>query len=1094
MVHVQQSILLPPIYLKLTPHYHSPMHMLILITDAIMHVLSEEDPSLFFLDQEDIPLLVSLAVNGFGVDQDKNLDLQLNALQILLELTSSHTIFDHSRVGSTCSALLDLVSAQDSTSTLRIRACTTLGNIVRNSNEARLYLIQLDAPKILCQMLFDETKLDSTQGLVEVHQIVRVLAALCGYVFAPMPKVYTSGFASFGIEGEVLERFLGLMVVCCNGLRDSVPKAHDHRLFLNILTEINLGLTLCCKPTQSLVSLYYRTTITHKALPLILDLAQTNEAGSEDLLKAMGFQGGLSEMRLACASDIKPALQLEEWYNMNESMRSVQLVLDFAVVKTGLEAYSLTPEDVWDSLDSEDSLLLEKRKSASSVESGFSLFKRQTSTDSSSAGGVFSHAKLLRQSSDSSSASTLQRQSSDATVGSQPVYSDLLKRGQNSLPWLKDTIDGFFTQEPLHPARLARKQSISMLNSDGKVTLNRHTLSNAVSEITSVGPTKWLEGLTNNKSNEDYDRLVKAVREQSPAAKFVESVISPDRGYSTGIDFLDDVLRLNDDMNKSAKEFFTVALEASAYCTTKSRRGVGMLGLEQVLPEKLQAVLRKQFPSALQRRFAVFPVNYFSDHDLMGFPSRPRVLEFPRRSYLTFPYSKMLPRLVQGVNADADALLEGAFVDLELQEGVQGVPIVGVCFKDSHLSGNMHAKFVDSLMHHSEITSVCFSHSGPPSGSLLKRLVDPPTSSSSTNAVHGEDIARLFGDLSARVNWCTFDNVLTASSVSMVAMVLRSRNHSGLEGVAITRHGFTANELEPIIRYLGSLYANSVLESPALPKKTSLHTLKYIDLTGNYLGDSGAVQVLQALTNSACAVEALDLSMCKISKGRNLVDALIGAPDEASTYKRDAEGQARLRGGLLATNKAFKALYLGKNSLSAGACARLLFALSHSGARSSSPVPAMAASPLLFEASLEILDLDDNALKGRVFEQAVVSAVAFSPRIKEFGFAGSNVLSNMVDICPAVEMSKSMQFMRFQVESKTKNAETRRYMQRIESALEQNRVEWMKMQEQFSKSKKAALVKEASDKVRKGLEWGVVEFWEIDMFWWQERRIKREYY
>ena len=114
-----------------------------------------------------------------------------------------------------------------------------------DSSEARLYLIQLDAPNILCSILNDESKLDSTEGLVEVHQIIRVLASLCGYVFAQLPKVFTGGFASFGVEGGVLERFLGIMIACNNGLQESVPKAHDHRLFLNILTEINHGTAKC---------------------------------------------------------------------------------------------------------------------------------------------------------------------------------------------------------------------------------------------------------------------------------------------------------------------------------------------------------------------------------------------------------------------------------------------------------------------------------------------------------------------------------------------------------------------------------------------------------------------------------------------------------------------------------------------------------------------------------------------------------------------------------------------------------------------------------------------------------------------------------
>ncbi len=59
-------------------------------------------------------------------------------------------------------------------------------------------------------------------------------------------------------------------------------------------------------------------------------------------------------------------------------------------------------------------------------------------------------------------------------------------------------------------------------------------------------------------------------------------------------------------------------------------------------------------------------------------------------------------------------------------------------------------------------------------------------------------------------------------------------------------------------------------------KMSISQALKWLDLHGNALGDSGCAQVIRALTVADCAIESLDLSSNGIGKGKETLEALVG--------------------------------------------------------------------------------------------------------------------------------------------------------------------------------------------------------------------------
>lgn len=301
----------------------------------------------------------------------------------------------------------------------------------------------------------------------------------------------------------------------------------------------------------------------------------------------------------------------------------------------------------------------------------------------------------------------------------------------------------------------------------------------------------------------------------------------------------------------------------------------------------LQKVLDRYFPSRLQQ-LELVPLTLYNGLDFRPF-AKPdfRALLMPSRRYFSFQREgRVIDRIVRKFGSECDTW--------------------ALCFNESSYEGEFCTSLLERLHRCPKVRSLCFA-ARPGSSEYMET-----------------DVAYLVGNLPVSVRHMSFDAVLSRPALQILGVVLRTKSSShklqspglALTGLAIRNHTHLRPEdFTPLLDFLrkdgldsatgstqgggvGSAGEEALDEAPNhSPMATAPSTeakfipppmirtasllayrgLKWLDLSGNKLGDGGCAEVVKALY--VChSIEALDLSGNLIKTASLFLDALVG-PD-----------------------------------------------------------------------------------------------------------------------------------------------------------------------------------------------------------------------
>jgi len=251
----------------------------------------------------------------------------------------------------------------------------------------------------------------------------------------------------------------------------------------------------------------------------------------------------------------------------------------------------------------------------------------------------------------------------------------------------------------------------------------------------------------------------------------------------------------------------------------------------------------------------------------------------------------------------------------------------------------------------------------------------------------------LFRNFPSSIIWCTFDNVLSKNEIAELATLLPLKQ--GLTGLAIRNHNLKWNDMLPMIRSLGSMHSRIGFSC----------SLRRLDLSGNDLRDNGCAKVIEQVMQQGSPIQYLDLSRNNIgSNAKEFIDTLFANTE-------DDHG----------VSIHLTELHLAKNGLGSACATRLLRELSKQK-----------------RLALRTLNLDDNQIRKRSFDEALVSLLSRDTGILEMHLAAN---------CLSEECGKDLRFVvgasKLHILVLTGNSDIRSIDKSdIERSLNLNRKQW----------------------------------------------------
>uniref|UniRef100_A0A7S2RUY4 B30.2/SPRY domain-containing protein n=1 Tax=Mucochytrium quahogii TaxID=96639 RepID=A0A7S2RUY4_9STRA len=379
----------------------------------------------------------------------------------------------------------------------------------------------------------------------------------------------------------------------------------------------------------------------------------------------------------------------------------------------------------------------------------------------------------------------------------------------------------------------------------------------------------------------------------------------------------------------------------------------GTHGLIGSLPTSCRVEFEANFPSRLHQRLLSLPSRDTpgdEDVNLMTLlPRRPLAISIKRsQGGLSFRFGRIVQKLLS------------SFDD---SNSTSDQHIWSMCFPDCDFVYSVpgfHDNLMDCLFRFPVITSVSFISSESPGRGFKK--------------VQKGLFSSIVRNLPSSVTWCTFDNTLSPSELADIVNCFEARrNRVALQGLALRNCNFRYSDILCFIRLLaprGALNMSSGkllwLDAPRTFNPQPAHTLRWVDLSGNKLGDSGCARVIEAIAMTyrfGGTVESIDLSYNGIgSYAKETIGALIGE-------KRP--------GGLFSTAEnegCIYELHLSHNGIGNGAICKLLTHLAQ------------------FPGKLRALILDGNDLgKDKKFEDALSKYLNVNTTLFELSLSGNHL-------------------------------------------------------------------------------------------------------